>query len=171
MILSHCLLHARLTHLIAGPSFCWMLHAQTSSQLRCMHSCKCRQPTSAFNAALICRVRLSLRYCLWTQLPLLHDARPEVLYQYIHFVGQLLDDLTPFVLPHIYSDASPVAALHVTLDSHFSPYTVKFRARLMPALITCSVHDSAHCIHDADTETDNRPHDVDSCSCHWLVQV
>ena len=103
-----------------------------------------------------------LRFCLWPQFPFLHDPRPEVLDQYIHFVCQLLDDLTSFLLSHVYSDASPVAALQVTLDSHLSPQTVKFSARLVPALMTtCQVHDSAHCIHDADTETDNRPHDIE----------
>ncbi len=60
-------------------------------------------------------------FYLWPQFPFLHDPRPEVLYQYIHFVCQLLDDLTSFLLSHVYSDAFPVAALHGTLGSHISP--------------------------------------------------
>lgn len=53
---------------------------------------------------------------LWSQFPLFHDTRPEIFYQYIHFVGKLSDDVTPLILSHVHSDALPVTTLQSMLE-------------------------------------------------------
>ena len=48
---------------------------------------------------------------VWAKAPLLHDARPEVLYQDICPVREAPQDISPLLLVQVQGDAAPVAAL------------------------------------------------------------
>ena len=48
---------------------------------------------------------------IWAEAPLLHDARPEVLYQDVRPVGEAPQDVPPLLPVQVQGDAAPVAAL------------------------------------------------------------
>ena len=47
----------------------------------------------------------------WAEAPLLHDARPEVLYQNVRPVREAPQDVAPLLLVQVQGNAAPVAAL------------------------------------------------------------
>ena len=51
------------------------------------------------------------RIHIWAEAPLLHDARPEILYQDICPVREAPQDVAPLLLVQVQGDAAPVAAL------------------------------------------------------------